>query len=76
MMLFNSIIFFIPFFIMKINSDSEAYLRALSLAETAPTKELKEECLYFASIIEESLSINEALFCKACFESAKKELNY
>ena len=61
---------------MKINSDSEAYLRALSLAETAPNKQLKEECLNIASIIEESLSINEALYCKACFESAKKELNY
>ena len=61
---------------MKINSNSEAYLRALSLAETAPNKELKEECLFIASIIEQSLSINEALFCKACFESAKEELNY
>ena len=59
-----------------INSDSIAYMHALSLAETAPNNFLKEECLKIASEYEKQLSITEALFCKACFESAKKELNY
>ena len=59
-----------------INSDSINYMRALSLAETAPNNFLKEECLKIASEIEKRLSITEALYCKACFESAKKELNY
>jgi len=59
-----------------INSDSIAYMQALSLAETAPNNLLKEECLKIASELENKLSITEALYCKACFESAKKELNY
>ena len=77
-MLFNSIIFFslIPFLIMKINTISEAYIHALSLAETAPSQILKEECLKMASNFEESMCLEEILFCKMCFEDAKKDLNY
>ena len=60
----------------SINSDSEAYIHALSLAETAPNKRLKEECLNMAAIIEKSLTETEAIYCRICFENAKKELNY
>ena len=61
---------------MNINSISEAYIHALSLAETAPSQILKEECLNMAAYFENQLTTNEALYCRACFESAKKELNY
>ena len=60
----------------SINSDSEAYIHALSLAETAPNKRLKEECLKMAAIIENSLTQTEAIYCRICFENPKKDLNY
>tara|TARA_R100000231_G_scaffold5197_1_gene8335 strand:- start:1088 stop:1273 length:186 start_codon:yes stop_codon:yes gene_type:complete len=58
---------------MKINTVSEAYIHALSLAHTAPSQILKEECLKMASNFEESMSLEEILFCKMCFEDAKKD---
>ena len=61
---------------MKINTLSEAYIHALSLAHTAPSQILKEECLKMASNFEQSMCLEEILFCKMCFEDAKKDFNY
>ena len=61
---------------MKINNVSEAYIHALSLAHTAPSEILKEECLNMARNFEESMCLEEILFCKMCFEDAKKDLKY